>query len=318
MNKYSKKPNVIVIVGPTAVGKTKLSIDLAKALDSEIISADSMQVYKYMNIGTAKPTIDEMDGIKHYLIDEIEPDINFSVAQYKELAEKYIELILSKQKIPIIIGGTGLYINSLLYNIHYSETICDQNYRNELMKIAKEKGNEYLHRMLNEVDPDSAQKLHYNDINRVVRALEVYKHTNYTISYHQSQSKLNPVRYNFIVIGLTMNREILYKRINTRVDIMLQQGLIEEVKSLLKKGYTKGMTSMQAIGYKEIINFLEGEYSLDTAVEIIKRESRRYAKRQFTWFRRNKEIEWFDIYNNNYKNFFKKVYEYVAQKMEIM
>lgn len=312
------KPNVIIIVGPTAVGKTKISIELAKKLNTEIVSADSMQIYKYMNIGTAKPDTKEMDGIKHYLIDEIDPSQNFSVAQYKEYAEKYLDKIINENKTPIIVGGTGLYINSLIYNIHFSEIICDMEYRQELQKIANEKGNEYLHQMLNKVDSESSQRIHFNDIKRIIRALEVYKCTGKTITYHQSVSRLENSKYNFILIGLNMDRELLYERINKRVDIMIEQGLVDEVKELSNKGYTKDMISMQGIGYKEIIDYFNGNISLEKAIEIIKQESRRYAKRQLTWFRANKDIIWFDVDNENFEKNLKNIYECIAQKLEIM
>ena len=312
------KPKVIVIVGPTAVGKTKLSIDLAKLFDTEIVSADSMQIYKYMDIGTAKPTMAEMSGIKHYMIDEVDPTVEFSVAQYKERAEKYLDEIIAKGKTPIVIGGTGLYINSLIYNIQFSESINDLDYRIQLMESANIKGNEWLHNLLVDVDPESAQRLHSNDVKRIIRALEVYKVTGETMTYHQSVSRLTPSKYDFIIIGLSMDRESLYERINKRVELMVLQGLIEEVTTLVEKGYSKNLTSMQGIGYKEIINYLEGNATLDDAIEIIKQESRRYAKRQFTWFRRVEGIRWFDITNIDYKNIFKTVHEYVAQNMEIM
>lgn len=312
------KPKVIIILGPTAVGKTKLSIDLAKKLNTEIVSADSMQIYKYMDIGTAKPTEEEMSGIKHYMIDEIDPVIEFSVAQYKELAQNYLDEIISQGKTPIVVGGTGLYINSLIYNIQFSESINDPEYRAQLLNLAASKGNEYLHSLLAEVDPESTQRLHSNDVKRIIRALEVYRVTGKTMTYHYSVSRLNPSKYDFILVGLSMDREVLYKRINKRVDIMLDQGLVEEVKALLEKGYTKNLTSMQGIGYKEIINYLEGNCSLDEAIETIKQESRRYAKRQFTWFRRIEEIKWFDVTGIDYEKFFKKVYEYIAQNLEIM
>lgn len=312
------KPKVIIILGPTAIGKTKLSIDLAIKLNTQIVSADSMQIYKYMNIGTAKPTEEEMSGIKHYMIDEINPTVEFSVAQYKELAQRYLDEIILKGKTPIVVGGTGLYINSLIYNIQFSESISDPDYRTQLLELAASRGNEYIHSLLAEIDPESAQRLHSNDVKRIIRALEVYRVTGKTMTYHYSISRLNPSKYDFILMGLSIDREVLYERINKRVDIMLKQGLIDEVKTLLEKGYSKKLTSMQGIGYKEIIEYLEGNCSLNDAVEIIKRESRRYAKRQFTWFRRIEEIKWFDVTDLNYEKNFKNVYEYIAQNMEIM
>lgn len=308
------KPNVIVIVGPTAVGKTKLSIDLSHRFNGEIISADSMQIYKYMNIGTAKPSVEEMDGIKHYLIDEIDPKEEFSVAQYKELAEKYIEEILNKGKQPIIVGGTGLYVNSIIYNISFSETVADKEYRQELENIALQKGNQFIYNMLNEVDPDWAKKLHPNDTKRIIRALEVYKCTGETMSYQNAQSRLNESKYNFVIMGLSMERELLYSRINARVDKMIEEGLIDEVENLVKMGYNKEMTSMQGIGYKEIIDYFDGKYSKSETIDIIKMESRRYAKRQFTWFKRVEEINWFDVTNIEYGEILEQTVEYFLSK----
>jgi len=309
----SDKP-LIVVVGPTAVGKTNLAIELAKKYNSQIVSADSMQIYKYMDIGTAKPSLEEKQMIKHYLIDEIEPNQEFSVAAYKQLADKYIELIFSQGKIPILVGGTGLYINSVINNISFSETICDWEYRNFLNATAIEKGNYYIWDMLNNIDPKSAQKLHENDTRRVIRALEVYKYTGIPMSTHQEDSRKIPSSYNLVYIGLNMDRERLYERINKRVDIMIAQGLIDEVKELISRGYTKEMQSMKAIGYKEIIQYIEGEVDLTTAVENLKRESRRYAKRQLTWFRKDERIKWFDIDKDNY-DITEKIYSYANQQI---
>ncbi len=288
---------VIVIVGPTASGKTNLSIELAKRLNGEIISADSMQVYKHMDIGTAKPTPEEMQGIKHYLIDEIMPDEEFNVVKFKELAEKYIEEILAKDKQPILVGGTGLYISSLINNINFSETETDWELRELLNKEAEEKGSEFIHNKLKLVDPVSAENIHPNNVKRVIRALEVYYQTQKPISYHNEKSREIPSKYKFILLGLNMEREKLYERINKRVDVMLENGLVEEVKRLVELGYSEAITSMQGIGYKEILWYLRNEISLDEAIDIIKRDSRRYAKRQITWFKRIKEIKWFSIDN---------------------
>lgn len=286
---------VIVIVGPTASGKTSLSVKLAREINGEIISADSMQVYKYMDIGTAKPDNVEKDNIKHYLMDEVDPNEEFNVAKYQKLALNYIDEVLENSKIPIVVGGTGLYINSLLYNINFSETQTDWDFRENLKKEAEEKGNEFLHNKLKEVDIIAAQKINVNDIKRIIRALEVYNYTNKTISEHQEVSLAIPSKYKFIVFGLNMNREALYERINKRVDIMFEKGLINEVKRLRGMGYDIKTIAMQGIGYKEILSYLRGNLTLSEAVEIIKRESRRYAKRQLTWFRRNKEIIWLDL-----------------------
>ncbi|QNU68832.1 tRNA (adenosine(37)-N6)-dimethylallyltransferase MiaA [Ruminiclostridium herbifermentans] len=304
---------VIVIVGPTASGKTNLSIELAKKLNGEIISADSMQIYKHMDIGTAKPTTDEMQGIKHYLIDEVLPNEEFNVVKFKELAEKYIEEIIAKGKLPIIVGGTGLYISSLIDNINFSESQCDWELREKLKKEAEEFGAEYLHDKLKQVDEEAAKNIHPNNVKRVIRALEVYYQTQKPISYHNEMSKRVPPKYKFMLIGLTMDRQYLYERINKRVDIMLKNGLVEEVKALVDNGFSESITAMQGIGYKEILAYLEGKNSLEEAVEIIKRDSRRYAKRQLTWFRRIKDIKWFNIddYGNNH-NIIEDVSNYIC------
>ncbi|HEY9058949.1 MAG TPA: tRNA (adenosine(37)-N6)-dimethylallyltransferase MiaA [Pseudobacteroides sp.] len=286
---------VIVIVGPTASGKTALSIKLAKELEGEIISADSMQIYRYMDIGTAKPDEEEMSGIKHYLIDEVNPDEEFSVARYKELATKYIDEILNKGKQPIVVGGTGLYINSLLYNIDFSETVCDWELRERLKKEAEELGNDYLHDKLKSVDPLAAGRIHKNDTKRVIRALEVYEYSKKTISEHQEVSRKNPSRYEFYTYGLKMGRERLYDRINKRVDLMFERGLIEEVKDLIRMGYDRNTIAMQALGYKELLLYLKDEITLEDAKEIIKMGSRRYAKRQITWFKKTEGIKWIDL-----------------------
>ncbi len=291
---------VIVIVGPTASGKTKLSIELAKSLNGEIISADSMQIYKYMDIGTAKPTIEEMQGIKHYLINEVLPSEEFNVVRFQELANKYIEEIIAKGKQPIIVGGTGLYISSLIDNINFSESECDWELREALKKEAEEHGPQYIHDKLKLVDEQAANNIHPNNVKRVIRALEVYYQTQKPISYHNEMSRQEPSKYNFLLIGLTMDRQLLYERIDKRVDIMLQNGLIEEVKNLIKLGFADSIISMQGIGYKEILSYINNETTLEEAVEIIKRDSRRYAKRQITWFKRIKEIKWFSI--DNYGN----------------
>jgi tRNA dimethylallyltransferase len=286
---------VIIIAGPTASGKTGLSIELAKLINGSIISADSMQIYRYMDIGTAKPDENERSGIRHYLIDEVDPDESFSVARYRELALRYIEDIIREGRRPIIAGGTGLYINSLLYNINFSQTICDEELRASLRREAEEKGNRYLYEKLLAMDPEAASKIHENDVKRVIRAIEVYTHTNKPISEHVKMSRLEPAPYRYIVYGLNWDREKLYLRIDARVDKMISDGLVDEVRHLVRMGYDKGTTSMQAIGYKEVLSYLRGEQTLEETVEILKRETRRYAKRQLTWFRRMREINWIDI-----------------------
>ncbi len=286
---------VIIIAGPTASGKTGLSIELAKLINGSIISADSMQIYRYMDIGTAKPDEKERSGIRHFLIDEVDPDENFSVARYRELALGYIEAIIKEGRHPIIAGGTGLYINSLLYNINFSEAICDEELRSLLRSEAEEKGNRYLYEKLLAMDPEAASKIHENDVKRVIRAIEVFTHTNKPISEHVKMSRQEPVPYRYMVFGLNWDREKLYRRIDARVDRMIEDGLVDEVRRLVEMGYDKGTTAMQAIGYKEVLSYLKGEITLEDTVDILKRDTRHYAKRQLTWFRRMREIIWVDM-----------------------
>ncbi len=285
----SKIP-LIVVVGATASGKTGLSIELAKRLGGEIVSGDSMQIYKYMNIGTAKPTEAEKDGIPHHLMDFLEPSVNFSVADYCELAHKAIADIHSRGKMPILVGGTGLYIDSLVNNIDFGETDEVSPVRKELEKLAEEKGNGAVYELLLEIDPETAEKYHPNNLRRVIRAIEFFKTTGKTISAHAKEEKLSP--YKSIYFAIDWDREILYDRINKRVDIMVEDGLIEEVCDLLNRGYDRNSTAMQGIGYKEFYAYLDGEQTLFETLEQIKMNSRRYAKRQLTWFRRNKNIHW--------------------------
>ncbi|QHQ62239.1 tRNA (adenosine(37)-N6)-dimethylallyltransferase MiaA [Anaerocolumna sedimenticola] len=298
-----KKP-LIILTGPTAVGKTELSIKLAKAIDGEIISADSMQVYKYMDIGTAKITTDEMQGIKHYLINELEPEDEFNVVKFKELALKYMSEIYSKSKIPIIVGGTGFYIQAVLYGIDFKDNGEDTIYRKQLEELYEKEGAVYLHQKLAEVDPGSAKAIHPNNVKRVIRALEYYYQTDSRISAHNEEQRQNESPYNFCYFVLNNEREIVYERINSRVDLMIEKGLITEVKALLDKGCTKDMVSMQGLGYKEIISYLDGECSLEEAVYTLKRDTRHFAKRQLTWFKREKEVTWInkqDYFNDENK-----------------
>ena len=281
---------MIIMTGPTAAGKTELSIKLAEAVGGEIISADSMQVYKKMNIGTANIMPEEMDGIPHYLVDELEPDEEFHVVRFQQMAKRAAEKIYEKGKIPIVVGGTGFYIQALLYDIDFSEEDADRGYRDRLKKLAEEKGNGYLHRMLAEVDPESAQAVHENNIKRVIRALEFYEKTGTKISMHNEQERTKESRYNFVYFVLTHERKILYDRINQRVDRMIEAGLIDEVRQLACEGYTKDMVSMQGIGYKEVFDYLEGKQDLAETAERIKKDTRHFAKRQLTWFRREKEV----------------------------
>ncbi|MGE5328984.1 MAG: tRNA (adenosine(37)-N6)-dimethylallyltransferase MiaA [Deltaproteobacteria bacterium] len=304
---------VLVILGPTAVGKTNLSIELAKRVNGEIISADSMQIYKYMDIGTAKPNLEEMQGIKHYLIDTLEPNEECNVAKYKEMAEKCIEEILNKNKMPLIVGGTGLYVNSVVDNIEFTETLTDWNYRTKLEEKAGIEGTDILYKELEKVDFEAAEKIHPNDLRRIIRALEVYHSTGIPISCHNKVSKQNLPKYDFAMIGLNTEREVLYKRIDLRVDEMFKRGLVDEVKKLIEIGISSKNTSMQGLGYKEVVDYLEGRALLNEAVEIIKMNSRRYAKRQLTWFRRDKRIQWFDI-NEGMENIIKKILIYLEAK----
>lgn len=288
------KQPLIIITGPTAVGKTELSIQLAKQINGEIISADSMQVYRHMDIGTAKIKKEDMQGINHYLIDILEPDEEFNVVLFQTLAKKAMEEIYQKGKIPIIVGGTGFYIQSVLYDIDFTENEKDDSYRKELESIAKEKGSCYLHKELSLVDPASAEKIHANNIKRVIRALEFYHQTGKKISEHNEKEKQKESPYNFAYFVLTNERKILYERIDKRVDNMVKHGLIQEVTSLYEKGYNKNLLSMQGLGYKEVLDYLDGACTLDEAVYILKRDTRHFAKRQITWFKREKEVIWVD------------------------
>ncbi len=287
-------PKVIVIVGPTASGKTALSIELAKKIDGEIVSCDSMQIYKKMDIGSAKPTVEEMQGIKHYMIDIIEPNERFSVAEYKKQAENAIEEIIAKGKTPIVIGGTGLYADSLIYGIEYPEIEFDEKYRNELEeKATTTKGLAELYKKAEKIDTDATRKISPNDKKRIIRILEIYHSTGKTKTELETESRKNGIKYDFQVFAINMDRQILYDRINKRVDIMIENGLIEEVQNLLKQ-YDEFPTAMQGLGYKEVVEYLDGILTKEEMIEKIKQETRRYAKRQLTWFRKNKETIWID------------------------
>lgn len=296
------KEPLIVLTGPTAVGKTALSVALAKAVNGEIISADSIQVYKYMDIGSAKIKPDEMQGIKHYLIDEIEPDEEFNVMLFQKYANEYIRQIRKKGKLPIIVGGTGFYIQAVLYGINFTEHETDTSYRDELMQLSIENGPEFLYARLKAVDPEYADTVHANNQKRVIRALEYYKQTGQKFSAHNKEQHENVSPYNFAYFVLTDERERLYKRIEQRIDMMLEEGLVDEVRGLLDKGYTKDLVSMQGLGYKEIAAYLEGEMSLHEAVYVLKRDTRHFAKRQLTWFRREKEVTFIDKAAANYND----------------
>lgn len=295
-----KKP-LIILTGPTAVGKTAMSVKLAKAIGGEIISADSMQVYKHMDIGTAKVTKEEMDNVTHYLIDVLEPDSDFNVAVFKEMALEALDKIYAKGAIPIIAGGTGFYIQALLYDIDFDKgDDGDTRYRGELRRIAEENGNEYLHDMLRQVDPDAAAAIHANNVKRVIRALEFFKQTGEPISRHNEKESEKEAAFNSLYFVLNDDRDRVYERIDKRVDNMFDAGLEDEVKKLLDMGCKKDSTAMQGIGYKEVIGYLDGEYDLETAIDIIKRDTRHFAKRQITWFKREKDVIWLDYPKFNY------------------
>lgn len=287
-----KKP-LIVITGPTAVGKSKLAIELAKEMNGEIISADSMQVYRYMNVGTAKITQEEMSGIKHYLIDELYPWEDFNVVEFKRRAQLAMHEIYQKGKIPIIAGGTGFYIQAILRDIDFTETEGNDHYRDILEQISEgDTGHDVLHRMLLDIDPESAQLIHPNNTKRIIRALEFYHMTGTKISDHNEEEKQKSSPYQFCYFVLTDDREKLYQRIEDRVDKMIHDGLVEEVESLLHMGCKREMVSMQGIGYKEIIDYLNNDITLEEAIYRMKRDTRHFAKRQLTWFKREKEVIW--------------------------
>lgn len=289
----NEKPKVIVICGPTASGKTALSIELAKKINGEIVSADSMQIYKDMDIGTAKPTIQEMQGINHYLLDFVSPDERYSVAQYKKDAKNAIKEIIERGKTPIIVGGTGLYVDSLIYEIEYNDINLDEDYRKQLENIVEKQGLKELYKKAIEIDPIAMQKISPNDKKRIMRILEIYKATGKTKTEQEIESRRNPIEYDYKVFAINWDREKLYQRINKRVDIMIEQGLIEEVENIVKK-YNKFPTAMQGLGYKEVVQYIEGNCTKEEMIEKIKMETRRYAKRQLTWFRKNKQTTWLD------------------------
>ena len=307
-----KKP-LIVLTGPTAVGKTELSIELAKKINGSIISADSMQVYRHMDIGSAKIRSEEMQGIPHYLIDTFEPDEEFHVVKFQEYAKKYMDEIYTQGRIPIIAGGTGFYIQALLYDIDFTEE-DDTCYRQKLEQFAKEHGAHALHEKLKEVDEKAANEIHENNIKRVIRALEFHHLSGKKISEHNEKERQKESPYSFAYFVLNDERDRLYRRINQRVDIMMEQGLVEEVQKLKNMGYHKKMVSMQGLGYKEILEYLEGECSLEEAVYRIKRDTRHFAKRQLTWFRREREVVWVNKQEFEYDN--DKILTYMMSELK--
>lgn len=308
-----KKP-LIVLTGPTAVGKTKLSISLAKAVGGEIISADSMQVYRYMDIGSAKIRPEEMEGIPHYLVDELLPEEEFHIVKFQEMAKKAMEQIYQKGKIPILVGGTGFYIQAVTRDIDFTQASQEDYYREELEQLAAEKGPSCLHHMLEKVDPKSAEEIHENNVKRVIRALEFYHQNGSPISAHNEVQKLRQSPYNLAYFVLNAPRELLYQRIDARVEEMVREGLLEEVKKLKDMGYHRGMVSMQGLGYKEMLSYLEGEYSFEEAVRILKRDTRHFAKRQLTWFRREPEVCWVEKDKFDYQE--EKILEYMLSVLE--
>lgn len=296
---------LVILAGPTAVGKTELSIRLAKRINGAIISADSMQVYKYMDIGSAKIMPDEMEGVKHYLIDELLPSDEFNIVRFQQMAKNALEEIYANGQIPIVAGGTGFYIQALLYDIDFTHQDSDEAFRKEMADYAAEYGAEALHEKLKEIDPVSYKTIHANNTKRVIRALEYYRMTGQPISAHNEQEHQKVSPYNFAYFVLTDDRKHLYDRIDYRVDLMMKKGLVDEVKNLYDMGYHKDMVSMQGLGYKELLSYLDGECSLEEAVYIIKRETRHFAKRQLTWFRRERDVIWLD----------KSAYQYNDQRI---
>ncbi len=309
-----EKQKLVVLIGPTAVGKTKTSIELAKQFNGEIISGDSMQIYKRMDIGTAKISNEEMEGIPHYLIDIKEPDEPFSAAEFQELARGKIHEIAARGKLPMIVGGTGLYIQSVLYDYHFSEASSDDTFRERMEMRAEEFGNQYLHEQLLKIDRKSAERIHPNNVRRVIRALEVYHCTGKTMTEFQAEQKAE-AKYDATIIGLTMEREKLYERINRRVDMMIQAGLLYEVQQLFASGLIN-CQSIQAIGYKELFDYLYGRASFDAAVENLKQNSRRYAKRQLTWFRNKMAVKWFDMTGTDVEDQLEKKIVEISSYME--
>lgn len=315
----SSKIPLVVLVGPTGIGKTEISIKLAKKLNGEIISADSAQIYRYMNIGTAKIKEKEKEGIPHYLIDIVNPDEEFTVADYKEMATKCIEDIYSRGKLPMVVGGTGLYVNSLVYDLNFIDVAPNNDFREKYNKLADKYGNEYIYNKLQEIDPDSTNRISISDRKRIIRALEVYNETGKPMSkYYKNFRKYNE-NYDIAMVGLTMNRKRLYQRINIRVDKMIEEGLIEEVKNILDMNYSENLNSLKALGYKEIISYLNGKKTFDESISLLKRNTRRFAKRQLTWFRRDNRIKWIDYDDfNDKEEVIKYIIKYIKYTLNLM
>jgi tRNA dimethylallyltransferase len=311
INLQNEKKPLIIIAGPTACGKTAVSVELAKLTDGEIVSADSMQVYKYMDIGTAKITPEEMCGVRHYLVDELNPDEDFSVAVFKAKAKEYINEIHSRNKLPVMVGGTGFYINAVIYDNDFSEEESDGSIRAELREYLNKNGREALYAILKETDPEACETIHINNTKRVIRAIEYFRLTGEKISEHNKAEKQKQPIYDCKFFVLNMDRDKLYERIDKRIDIMLEKGLVKEVESLYSK-YDRGLVSMQGLGYKEIIAYLEGECSFDEAVYTLKRDTRHFAKRQLTWFRHQCDGIWVDVDKFNGS---KETAEYILEKI---
>lgn len=311
--KLTQQHGLVVVVGPTAVGKTRLGVELASAFDGEIISADSMQIYRGMDIGTAKITQQEMQGVPHWGIDIVDPDNAFSVSTYRELANQWLADIWKRGHLPFLVGGTGLYVRAVTEEYRFNEFAGDVDFRRNLEQKAQSEGSASLHKKLQAVDPETASRLHPNDIRRVIRALEIYHFTGKTVSETVSPSKGDTL-FPVLKIGLTLNdRELLYRRINDRVDLMVREGLVDEVKSLLNRGIHGELISMQGIGYKEIIDYIEGRVTLEEAIEQIKLGSRRYAKRQLSWFRRDRNILWFEVDKMSWEQLFDTCFRLVKE-----
>lgn len=311
--KHINKPPLLILTGPTSVGKSALSIALAKAVDGEIISADSMQVYRYMDIGSAKITVDQMQGVPHHMIDILDPSESFNINLFQRKAKECIREIYDRGRIPIMVGGTGFYIQSVLYDIDFTEESQPQTYRSELEQLSEQKGPGYLHEMLAAIDPESAKAIHPNNVKRVIRALEYYQSTGGKISDHNRSEREKEAAYNACYFVLNDEREKIYERIDGRVDQMLEDGLVEEVKRLQTMGMTGDMVSMQGLGYKEILAYLEGEISLERAVYLVKRDTRHFAKRQLTWFRRERDVIWVNKQEFDYDE--SKILDYIMQSI---
>lgn len=309
------KPNLLVLIGPTAVGKTKLSLEIAQRYHGEIISGDSMQVYRGMDIGTAKASAEEQRLVPHHMIDIHDPDHPFSVAEFQERVTALIPQIAARGKLPMIVGGTGLYVESVCYDYRFTDVPSDEALRQELDHYAETQGDDALHHQLQEVDPQTAERLHPRDRRRIIRAIEVYRTTGIPLSAHlAAQTKESP--YNLCIIGLTMDREQLYRRIEERIDLMMEKGLLREVRRLLDEGCKPEYISMQGLGYKEMIAYLEGKLSLPDAVTLLKRDTRRFAKRQLSWFRHMKDIHWIDVTDQgNFSAHFEQINAIITGKI---